>query len=149
MGVQLRPAETNPHNRGYEILRSQSFEKDDAGDLKESFLMGRDLPADHPAVLAKQFNMGPNQYPTSVSDPQKFRGVMDTYQVAMTALAKNLLKILALTLDLEETWFEDFGKEPIATLRLLHYPPQLPNAKVIEKGDMTLPLHHHRNETDS
>ena len=62
---------SNPHNRGYEPLRSQSFEKGSAGDLKEGFYLGRNLPNDHPAAVGRKFNMGPNQYPESVGNPEK------------------------------------------------------------------------------
>lgn len=133
--------EASPHNRGYEPIRAQSFEKGSPGDLKEGFYLGRHLPVDHPAVLAKKFNTGPNQYPESISDPQRFRSVVDTYHAAMTELARKVLRVLALTLELEEDWFEEFAAtkkevEPMALLRLLYYPPQPPNKQgPLEKGE--------------
>ena len=134
--------ESSPHNRGYEPVRSQSFEKGSAGDLKEGFYLGRDLANDHPAVLRRKFNMGPNQYPESVSDPEEFRTAVDEYHAAMTSLARKVLRVLALTLGLEEEWFEEFaaGEEPMAVLRLLHYPPQESSeAAVLEKGEPSFP----------
>ena len=120
-------------NRGYEGLRSQNFEKQGKGDLKESFGMGEDLPPDHPLVLAKKFNMGSNVYPKSTSLP-RFKAVTDEYLYAMIKLAKDLLHTIALGLGLDESWFEEFGKQPIATLRLLHYPPQEADADTLERG---------------
>jgi isopenicillin N synthase-like dioxygenase len=105
--------------------------------LKEGFYVGRHLASDHPAVVGKKFNMGPNQYPDSLSDPEKFRTVVDEYHSAMMGLARKVLKVLALTLGLEEDWFEEFaaGQEPMAVLRLLHYPAQEPSSEgALEKG---------------
>jgi isopenicillin N synthase-like dioxygenase len=105
--------------------------------LKEGFYLGRHLASDHPAVVGEKFNMGPNQYPDSLGDPEKFRTVVDEYHSAMTGLARKVLKVLALTLGLEEDWFEEFaaGQEPMAVLRLLHYPAQEPSSEgALEKG---------------
>lgn len=46
----------------------------------------------------------------------------------MVALAKDILKVLALTLDLEENWFDEFTEGAVATMRLLHYPSQPPDS---------------------
>jgi isopenicillin N synthase-like dioxygenase len=78
--------------------------------------------------------MGPSVYPSSISDPLAFREVTTQYHRAMTALACDLLKVIALGLGLEEDWFADFAKEPIATLRLLRYPPQEPDADEFARG---------------
>lgn len=38
-------------------------------------------------------------------------------------LATQILRVLALGLGLEESFFNDFTKDPIAVLRMIHYPP--------------------------
>jgi hypothetical protein len=48
---------------------------------------------------------------------------METYRDQMTALAARLLRGLALSLNLPESYFEAFSADPIVTVRLLHYPP--------------------------
>ncbi|KAE8411054.1 hypothetical protein BDV36DRAFT_99278 [Aspergillus pseudocaelatus] len=121
-------------NRGYECLRAQNFEKRGNGDLKEGFYLGKDLPLDDPQVVAKKFGQGPNKYPSEVSEPAKFKSVMDEYHDAMTSLAMGILRMLARTLGLEETAFDAFCIHPIAILRLLHYPPQDPDSSDIERG---------------
>ncbi|KAJ5110659.1 hypothetical protein N7532_001194 [Penicillium argentinense] len=120
-------------NRGYEPLRSQNFEKLGKGDLKEGFYMGKHLPFEDPYVLAKRFGQGPNKYPAELRDPKKFQSVMEEYHEKMTKLAENLLQVLAATLDLPSTFFDDFCEHPVAALRLLHYPPQ-DVAGEVEKG---------------
>ena len=125
---------TDEFNRGYESLRSQTFEKNGRGDLKEGFYFGRDLPLHDPKVQAKKFGQGPNKYPEEVSDPQAFRSTVDAYHNALSKLAEEVLMLLAETLDLDSQWFSNFCKDPAPVLRLLHYPPQPPDAPEQERG---------------
>jgi hypothetical protein len=62
---------------------------------------------------------------------------MKAYFASMESLAYDILRILAATLYLEENFFNDFIDTPIATLRLLHYPPQPPTASPDERGKIT------------
>ncbi|CAJ0545039.1 Ff.00g085170.m01.CDS01 [Fusarium sp. VM40] len=121
-------------NRGYERLRAQNFEKRTAGDLKEGYYFGKHLPETHPKVLAKKFNLGPNKYPGAVSDPAKFRDVIDRYHDAMLGLAEQLVRLICETLVIDDSWVPEFVDTPIAVLRLLHYPPQEPHASEWERG---------------
>ncbi|KAI2909585.1 hypothetical protein CBS147371_9475 [Aspergillus niger] len=99
-------------NRGYERFRAQKLEKKTTGDLKEGFFLGRHLPLDDPDVEAGKFGQGPNNYPAIGTDPQLFR---DTVGLDSDALRR-------------------FCTKPIATLHLLHYPPQAPDASELERG---------------
>jgi isopenicillin N synthase-like dioxygenase len=116
---------------GYEPLKAQTLEPDAPPDLKEGFLAGEDLAADHPAVRNDPANIGPNQWPPQLPE---FRDIMISYVGEMKKLSKTLMQGLALSLALEDTYFDDFCRDPILTLRLLHYPPQPPNPAPNEKG---------------
>lgn len=121
----------SPCNRGYEPMRAQTLEAGTPPDLKEGFYIGNDLPLGHPRVRAGLFNQGPNQWPEGVPE---FRPVMERYFDAQTALVVRLMGAMARTLGLAPDGFAAFCDDPMAILRLLHYPPQPPNPMPGEKG---------------
>ncbi|RAL12668.1 isopenicillin N synthase family dioxygenase [Aspergillus homomorphus CBS 101889] len=120
-------------NLGYERLRAQNFEKRGPGDLKEGFYLCRDLPPDHPAVQAGKFSQGANKYPAEVRDPARFRQVVNDYHNLMTDLSLKIFRIIALTLQLEENWFDEFCRDSATILRLLRYPPQETDKSSLER----------------
>ncbi|WP_424934340.1 isopenicillin N synthase family dioxygenase [Amaricoccus macauensis] len=111
-------------NRGYEVLGGQTLEAGAPADRKEGYYIGVELPEDDPRVQAGRFNRGPNVWP---QDLPSFQPTMNAYFAALTTLGARLMQGIALSLDLSEDFFAAYGRDPLATLRLLHYPPQQPD----------------------
>jgi isopenicillin N synthase-like dioxygenase len=87
-------------------------------DKKEALDLGRDLPADHPDVVAGTPMIGPNQWP----DLDGCREDITAYYDAVFELGRRLLTGFALALGKEEDFFQRFVTHPPSQLRLLHYP---------------------------
>ncbi|KAK2806566.1 hypothetical protein FQN51_006532 [Onygenales sp. PD_10] len=111
-------------NRGYELLRSQMLEPGTSPELKEGLYIGEDLPTSHPYFLNKKLNSGPNQWPEDIADLAEFKQTSMDYYHAVFEQAKDILRVLALTLGLKEGFFDSFTEGAVATMRFLHYPPQ-------------------------
>ncbi len=118
-------------NRGHEPLRNQRLEAGAPPDVKEGFYIGNELGEDDPRVQAGKFNHGPNLWPTQVPG---FRPTMARYFDTLLDLGRVLMRGMALSLALPEGHFETFMRAPMATLRLLHYPPQPARPQHGEKG---------------
>ena len=118
-------------NRGYEVLGGQTLEAGAPPDRKEGYYIGLELDESDPRVAAGRFNRGPNLWPEGQVG---FRPTMKAYFAALQDLGERLMQGIALSLDLPMDHFKPFCKDPLATLRLLHYPPQRPDAADGEKG---------------
>ena len=118
-------------NRGYEPLAAQTLEAGAPPDQKEGYYIGVEVAEDDPRVLAGKFNHGPNQWPAPLPG---FRPAAERYFALMTAFGTQLMQGMALSLDLPRDYFDGYTTDPMCTLRLLHYPPQRPNAAPDEKG---------------
>jgi isopenicillin N synthase-like dioxygenase len=90
-------------------------------DQKEGLYFGAELPADHPLVRAGTPLHGPNLFPT---EPPGFREAVLDYMAAMTRLGHRLMAGVALSLDLEASYFADrYTAEPLVLFRIFNYPP--------------------------
>jgi isopenicillin N synthase-like dioxygenase len=111
-------------------MKSQILEAGTLPELKEGYYIGDEIPTTHPYHVQKKLNSGPNMWPSSTTlpDVEDFKTTALDYYSQVTALAKDIMKVLALTLDLEESWFDEFAEGAVATMRLLHYPSQPPDS---------------------
>ena len=109
----------SPAMRGYELMGAQTLDAAARPDLKESFYCGMAYPADHPYVVAGYQTYGHNQWPAEVPEaPAR----CEAYIQAMLALSRRLMQLMALSLQLPETWFDATSDSPMVTLRMIRYP---------------------------
>ena len=92
-----------------------------AADDKESFDWGLDVPLDDPFVVAGKPLHGPNKWP---ADLPWLRQAGEAYAKETTALGRRILRVIALSLEMPENFFEGMFTKPCVTHRMLHYPPQ-------------------------
>ena len=117
----------SPYVRGYTPMLEENFDTANGkGDLKESFDMAFDVPLDHPVVRLGEGLYGPNVWPQGDT---AFRADIGAYYDALLRLSGRLLNAFALALDLPEDYFDPLVRMPLASMRLLHYPPQPAAAK--------------------
>jgi isopenicillin N synthase-like dioxygenase len=89
-------------------------------DLKEGIYFGAELPPDHPKVRAGTPLHGPNLFP---AQPAELRAAVLDYLAATTALGHTLMAGIALSLDLDESYFaERYTADPLILFRIFNYP---------------------------
>jgi isopenicillin N synthase-like dioxygenase len=112
-------------------LQGQTLEPGAPPDLKEGYYIGPEHTADDPRVIAGMFNHGANQWPAS---RPRFKPVMQAYLDIMLELSARMMGGIALSLNLPEDYFAGYCTDAMATVRLLHYPPQPARGNPDQKG---------------
>jgi isopenicillin N synthase-like dioxygenase len=120
-------------NRGYELIGGQGLQEGTLPDLKEGFYVGHEIPASDPRVLNNAFLMGPNIWPPpELVSELDFKEPMSSYYTQMHALTLKVLDVIAAGMKYEgvaEVFREFTGNDAVASIRLLHYPPDTGNDK--------------------
>jgi isopenicillin N synthase-like dioxygenase len=110
----------NPYNRGWAAKGTERLDETSGQvDRKEAFNIGLDLEPDDPRVLAGEPFRGLNVWP----DLPGFRATTLRYFNAVWALGVDLHDPIARDLGLPPDHFRPHFDAPLATLRLLRYPP--------------------------
>src|ERR1700738_1547937 len=91
---------------------------DNAPDLKESFDMGFDLPPDDPDFLAGKFMHGPNVWPEGM--PWIREAIESSLDQPMD-ISPPLLRLFAVSLDVDEGYFLRYFIKPMMHTRLFYY----------------------------
>jgi isopenicillin N synthase-like dioxygenase len=123
----------SPHNRGYVGLSEEALDPTKGADFKEAFNIGLDLPVDHPDVLAGKPFRGVNLWPSDGA----FRETALAYFNAVWDLGVRMHRPIALDLGLPPDWFDTSLDAPLATLRLLRYPPAVIGGEQAGAGEHT------------
>jgi len=122
-------------HRGYIPMKSStdvasSIEQATKPNVSESFMIMREFATDSEQVRDGQYLAGPNRWP---AQPAGFQSTMQTYNEAMCAFAADLIAVIGESLGDEGVFTRSFAS-PTTWLRLLHYPPQDPQAPSDEYG---------------
>lgn len=107
-------------NRGYIPMGGEALDPTKPADVKEAFNVGLELRPDDPEILSGVRFRALNLWP----DMPEFRDTMLAYFDAVLALGRTLHQAFAVELGVDPDYFVDKIDRPLATLRLLHYPPR-------------------------
>lgn len=107
-----------PNHRGYLGIGEETLDAY-AADSKEVFKIGLELPADDPDFINGIIMYGPNTWPR---DLPGFRETIYSYYQEMSALSKELFRLFALAIGIDEHFFDDKIDKPMAQLNLIRYP---------------------------
>jgi isopenicillin N synthase-like dioxygenase len=89
-------------------------------DLKEGIYFGEELTKNHPMVIAQTPLHGANLFPDNLPN---FKETILEYLAAMTALGHELMRAIALSLELEENYFSShYTADPLTLFRIFNYP---------------------------
>lgn len=89
--------------------------------MYKGYFVGRDVPNRQPPYRDFEY---PNIWPTHTIPGAQFKEPLLRYHNALCNLSYQVMQILACGLpSLNPQILEDFCREPVASVRLLHYPP--------------------------
>jgi isopenicillin N synthase-like dioxygenase len=124
----------NSSHRGYLPIGNSSYDAKLKPNVNESFLVGLDLPADDPDVMAQTPLHGPNQWLPSM---MLHKHAYETYFNEMRTFGEHLLKAAAKALQLDESFFVNAYTKPMPFIRAVHYPSQAVDRAENEFGSAT------------
>lgn len=127
-------------NRGYSEIGSEALAytrgETTPSDLFEAFNIGRDDLGD-PYYSSNRSFYAPNPWPDTPAD---LRGAWRRYEAAVSTVVDDLLRVMAIALDLPDEWFLDQCRRAIITTRALNYERAEASADP-EPGQMRLGAH--------
>ncbi len=129
-----RAVAINAFHRGYmapktSVIVTSSVANVTRPNISESFMVMHEVAPDDPRLGEPL--QGPNQWPAELPE---LREAALAYDAEMHGFCQRLLRPLALALGLPADWMAPFFARPTTFLRLLHYPPQPPDAPDDEFG---------------
>jgi isopenicillin N synthase-like dioxygenase len=115
------------HNVGYlpmrgDTLRTSTVASVTKANINEAFFVARELPSDHPDVLADRRFRSANRWPTGLPG---FREPIVAYCETLEQLVRKLVRLYARALHLPLEYFAQPFSEPQYKLRMTHYPYQM------------------------
>lgn len=114
---------------GYSPFRAETLARSrDAGgaeadlseaDLKESLSVGPDCGAPRRPALGEEWILSPSLWPAQIPE---LRPAWTAYYRALSQVGARLMALMALALDLPETYFDSLIDRPITSMRAIRYP---------------------------
>jgi isopenicillin N synthase-like dioxygenase len=114
--------------RGYTPFGVETAKGAAYHDLKEFWHVGRDLPEGHPYRAVMPGNVWPD------AALPAFRPQVQGLYDALDGLGNRVLRAVARSLELPETFFDDKVRNGNSVLRLLHYPPVAEDSPHVRAG---------------
>ena len=129
--ASLRAIEVNGAHRGYVPFAQTTQPGRKRPDLKESFNFAYPFTEADLETHAGRALIGLNQWPAG--EPA-WRAVLEDYYSEVFNLGQRILEAFALALGIERDFFRSRYRHPLVRARLLHYPPQPPEAGDVQIG---------------
>jgi isopenicillin N synthase-like dioxygenase len=117
-------------SRGYTAMEEETLDpaRQSKGDTKEGFYIGPEIAPMDPRYSPEKLS-GPNCWPTTTNthgewteqDCQEFQKTMEEYYDKMSGVGFRVTQLLAMALELDVHYFDNFFQEPMGFVRLLHY----------------------------
>ncbi len=108
------------YHRGFNSLGDALMYRADQPDYKEFYQIGLELPEDDPDVRAGQPLRGPNNWPDWLPG---FRPAMERFFDEIAACGGDLLRAVAISLDLGQDFFARRYLKPLQRTQAVYYPP--------------------------
>lgn len=102
------------------LIRSSTVNDNTKPDMCEIMILRRDLPLDHPDVVAGKRFRQPNKWPAWLP---AFRRVFAAYLDRFEALGQSLLPAYARALGVDDDFFRPYFAEAQLAISVAHYPP--------------------------
>jgi isopenicillin N synthase-like dioxygenase len=116
----------NANHRGFHARGDALMYGAKRPDEKEFYSIGLELPEDDPSVLAGEPLRGPNNWPSFMGGLQP---ALYAYFNEVGSCGADLLRVVALSLGLDEAFFADKYTKPLQRTQIIYYPPQPPEVE--------------------
>lgn len=117
--------------RGYEPMAAQTLDEGSPPDLKEGYMSSVEADENHRYTKQAVPGTGPNQWPETFPE---FKERYQAYERQALELGRHLARMVALSLELPEDYFDAALEEPLHYCRILKYPPMPKNASSNQLG---------------
>ncbi|WP_187970130.1 isopenicillin N synthase family dioxygenase [Aquibium microcysteis] len=117
--------------RGYEPMAAQTLDEGSPPDLKEGFMSSVNADENHRYTKLNVPGTGLNQWPPSFPE---FKVQYEAYVEKALDLGRHVARLIALSLELPEDYFDAGLEEPLHYCRILKYPPMPKDAKPNQLG---------------